>query len=74
MESTVTAAVADGAEQLLPDRRVADRYRVSLMSLWRWDHNPELGFPPPIRINRRKYRRLSDLVRWERSRAVGARR
>jgi hypothetical protein len=29
-----------------------------------------LGFPKPIRINTRKYRRVSELETWERSRAA----
>lgn len=28
---------------------------VSQMTLWRWLNNPELGFPRPIYINRRRY-------------------
>ena len=57
-------------EELLPDPLVAKRYHVSTRTLPRWDENPALGFPPPIRINNRKYRRLRDLERWERERAA----
>jgi hypothetical protein len=58
---------ADG-ETLLPDSAVCRRYGVSSMSLWRWDRTPELGFPKPIRIQNRKYRRLAELRAWEASR------
>jgi len=53
------------ADELIPDPLVQKRYNVSAMTLWRWDHNPELGFPEPIRINGRKYRRVRELKAWE---------
>jgi predicted DNA-binding transcriptional regulator AlpA len=43
---------------------------ISDMSLWRWLQNPELGFPPPMRIATRRYWRLADLEAWEQSRAA----
>jgi len=54
----------------LPDPQVAKRYGVSSMTLWRWDHDPHISFPKPIRINRRKYRDEAELEAWERSRAA----
>ena len=56
----------------LPDPQVCKRYKVTGMTLWRWDHDPELGFPKPIRINRRKYRDHAELEAWERERAAGS--
>ena len=47
--------------QLLPDRKVAERYGVCRRTLFRWDRNPTLGFPPPVRINNRKYRSVAEL-------------
>jgi hypothetical protein len=45
------------SRKLVPDSVVAhDRYRCSLRTIDRWDHDPALGFPPPIRIRKRKYR------------------
>jgi len=61
---------AEQDDRLIPEPRVRARYGVSDMTLWRWDHNPALNFPAPIRINGRKYRRLSELVAWERARAA----
>jgi len=55
-------------DRLLPDAEVCQRYGVTPMTLWRWDHDPTLSFPPAVRIRSRKYRRLSTLVQWERSR------
>jgi hypothetical protein len=48
-----------------PDALVSDSVarqecgKVSRMCIWRWDHDPamaELGWPPPIQLNNRKYR------------------
>jgi hypothetical protein len=38
------------------DSEVAKFFSVHIKSLRRWDGRPELGFPPPIRVNGRKYR------------------
>lgn len=40
---------------------------VSDMSIWRWSRDAALAFPKPIRINSRRFWRLSDLVAWEQS-------
>ena len=55
---------------LLPDPLVAKRYNVSTRTIPRWDANPALGFPAPIFINGRKYRRMRELEAWERYRAA----
>jgi hypothetical protein len=54
---------------LIADRRVADRYDVSVRTLARWDELPELGFPPPIYIRDRRYRELAKLEQWDRHNA-----
>jgi hypothetical protein len=64
-----------GSSDLLPDPKVAERYKVTPRTIDRWDHQPDLGFPPALRINNRKYRRVSQLEIWERQRiAENARR
>jgi hypothetical protein len=46
----------------VPDGIVAAvRYKRSLATLWRWDHDPDMGFPKPIRIRGRKYRDEAEL-------------
>lgn len=51
---------------LLTAIQVRTRYgRVSDMALWRWLHDEKMGFPQPLFINRRRYWKLSDLLRWE---------
>lgn len=54
----------------LPARRVLERYSVSDMSVWRWMHDPAVGFPRPLYIGRRRFWLLSTLVEWERARAA----
>lgn len=49
----------------LPEAAVCRRYGVSDMTLVRWDHDESLGFPKPILIRGRKYRRLSELLEFE---------
>jgi predicted DNA-binding transcriptional regulator AlpA len=49
--------------------QVRTRYGgVSDMALWRWLQDGDLGFPKPIRINRRRFWKASDLTTWERRR------
>jgi hypothetical protein len=54
---------------LLSDRRVAERYDVSVRTLARWDETAGLGFPLPIYIRDRRYRALAALEAWDRSNA-----
>jgi predicted DNA-binding transcriptional regulator AlpA len=49
--------------------QVRERYGgISDMTLWRWLHDKDLGFPKPRRINRMRYWNDSDLTEWERVR------
>jgi hypothetical protein len=41
---------------LIPDSKVAKKCGVCKKTLGRWDDKPELGFPPIIWINGRKFR------------------
>lgn len=54
--------------QYLPGRQVRDRYNVSDMTLWRWMRRPDLKFPQPTVINRRRYWPVEALEAWERNR------
>jgi predicted DNA-binding transcriptional regulator AlpA len=51
--------------RFLPDPDVCRRYKVTPMTIWRWDHDPRLKFPKAIRIRGRKYRDEAELERWE---------
>jgi predicted DNA-binding transcriptional regulator AlpA len=55
-------------KRLLPDHKVLDRYSISPMTLWRWDRDPGLNFPKPIRIRGRKYRDESELNAFDEAR------
>jgi predicted DNA-binding transcriptional regulator AlpA len=52
-------------KRLLPDAKVRERYGVSVQTIWRWDNNPVLQFPSPIRINGRKYRDQAKLDEFD---------
>jgi hypothetical protein len=58
----------DGAEpdELIPDPEVCREFSISSMTLWRWDHDIELDFPPPIVIRRRKFRIRRQLEEFRR--------
>jgi hypothetical protein len=46
-------------DTLIPDPVVAREFHTTLMSIWRWDHDPakaELGWPAKIKMGRRNYR------------------
>ena len=43
-------------DTLIPDPKVAAEFSVSLMTLWRWSHDPALGFPKAIKVRNRNFR------------------
>ncbi len=50
----------------LTARQVRERFgNVSDMSLWRWLHDPKLGFPQPIRIQRRRLFNEEEIAAFE---------
>ena len=60
---------ADAATVYLNAAQVRSRYGgMSDMALWRWLHDEELGFPQPVRINKRRFWKATDLSAWERTR------
>lgn len=44
---------------------VLTRYGISAPTLWRWLGDVSLGFPQPMRINKRRFWRLTDLEHFE---------
>ena len=44
------------SDELVPDTVVTKEFNVTLMTLWRWTNDPELAFPPAIKIRSRNYR------------------
>jgi len=53
---------------LVPARVVrAELGGISDMTLWRWLRRPDLNFPQPILIARRRYWRRADIDAWKQS-------
>jgi hypothetical protein len=53
---------------LIPEGKVAKRYGVCKRTLLRWDEQAELGFPPLVYINDRKYRDSEQLDAFDAAR------
>ena len=49
------------ARKLIPEKEVCRRYGVCDATPRRWDADPELNFPKPFRIRKRKYRDEAEL-------------
>jgi predicted DNA-binding transcriptional regulator AlpA len=43
---------------------------VSAMCLWRWQRDPRMNFPKPVRINKYAYTDLADVDQWMKERVV----
>jgi hypothetical protein len=59
----------DEPDELVPDPIVCREFNISAMTLWRWDHDPELaalGLPPPVIIRKRKFRVRRQLESFKR--------
>jgi predicted DNA-binding transcriptional regulator AlpA len=57
-------------DELVSDTQVAKELGgVSKVCLWRWEQDPDLGFPKKIKINNRNYRRRSELEAFKQRRA-----
>jgi predicted DNA-binding transcriptional regulator AlpA len=53
-------------DNFLTARQVCARFgEISSMTLWRWLHDPKLGFPQPLVINRRRLFRIADIEAFE---------
>jgi hypothetical protein len=55
----VEPAALPSGDRLVPDLEVAKEIGCTTMSMWRWDRDPVMianGWPPLIRIIRRKFR------------------
>jgi hypothetical protein len=66
MDKTMHSDLLSPAEdRWIPQADVCRRYSCSVMALWRRERHPTLGFPKSILINRRRYWKLSELLRFE---------
>jgi hypothetical protein len=55
----------DAPDELVPDPKIAKEFSVTLMTLWRWDRDPTLQFPPPIKIRNRNFRSRAALEEFK---------
>ena len=67
-----TACKANEPQTFLTGPQVQARYGISHVTAWRWAHDPALGFPKPLKVNRLNYWRLADLEAWEAARMEAA--
>jgi hypothetical protein len=49
---------------LVPDPVIARQLGVTLMTIWRWSHDPQMGFPTRVKVGKRNYRGASELMAW----------
>jgi predicted DNA-binding transcriptional regulator AlpA len=59
--SAKPAVSAPDDDTLIPDTEVVKMFSCTSMTLWRWDRDKTLNFPPKISIRRRNYRSLRAL-------------
>jgi hypothetical protein len=62
----------DTNDELVPDPVVWREFGISSMTGFRWTHDPELGFPPIIKIRDRNYRSRRALEAFKQRRIRGA--
>jgi predicted DNA-binding transcriptional regulator AlpA len=55
----------DTPDELVPDPQVLKEFGIIPMTLWRWDNDPRVGFPPARRIGPRKYRSRRELEEFK---------
>lgn len=57
-------------DTLITAPQLRTRYgNISDMTLFRWERDPRMNFPKPVRINKRKYFSLAQVIEWEKNRA-----
>lgn len=56
MSSAKTITPRPHPDELVPDPQVWREFGISSMSGWRWTKDPNLGFPPAIKIRTRCFR------------------
>ena len=53
------------ADEFVPDPQVQKEFNVTSMTLFRWDRDPDLGFPPKIKIRDKNYRSRRQLEKFK---------
>ncbi len=76
----MSTATSTSDNDLVPDPAVHREFGITAMTSWRWDRSAEMiamGWPPPIRIRKRKFRSRQALDLFKESlmkRAIAQRR
>ena len=52
-------------DQHVPDPQVCAELGITSMTLWRYDHDADLNFPPAIKIRTRNFRSRRLLEEWK---------
>ena len=52
------------------NKALAEMLGVTVMTIWRWQRDPALGFPQPCAIGRTQFTKVEDVERWLKARAV----
>jgi predicted DNA-binding transcriptional regulator AlpA len=50
--------------------QLAEYLNVSAMCIWRWQRDPDMGFPQPTRINDISYTDMDQVDAWMKARVV----
>jgi predicted DNA-binding transcriptional regulator AlpA len=58
----------------LTSSQSCDRFQITSVTLYRWEHDGRLNFPQPVKINRRKLYVWTEIEAWERQQAAASRR
>jgi hypothetical protein len=70
MRKTPTAR--ETQDTLVPDPLVQQEFGVTAMTIHRWDHDPNLNFPPKIKIRTKNYRSRKALEQFKADLIVSA--
>jgi predicted DNA-binding transcriptional regulator AlpA len=49
---------------------LAAYFGISVMTIWNWQRDPNIGFPQPSRVGRRDFTDLDEIDGWMRRRVV----
>jgi hypothetical protein len=56
---------SDEHDELVPDPVVWRELGICAMTWWRWNRDPRVGLPPPIKIRNRNYRSRRQLEEFK---------
>ena len=71
LEHAPSKAERTGGKVYLTSRQVRERYgNCSDMTIWRWQNDPALNFPQPMKINHRRLWTQESLERFDAERTA----